>query len=327
LVDIVRNGNVDALKQIAQSNAKDKILITTRMTERESPGRKTLLHYALEQFVKDPTEARKEIFRLLEKRIRELNEEKRLKKVKSRITPFALDDDSRHILHTYAMHRSRLDTTNNKWLLTKLKSHLNLAGNNGLSKFQHALKTPTSYKNGMHTVRNILHNLEYHGNAQNLTPAVLRNNNGRITNVSPLNTRSHATRAQLKHRNGKHVFAPRTGGNSNVSALGRFLATGLNVNSNNNGEVESKRIGNQKNMNMNHIMTYRNYKKTMNDLDAQVESLNTGKNNLKKIYTRAKNLRERIASANYNISSKQKNGLKEQANRIMQVSRDRILFS
>jgi hypothetical protein len=254
LVNIIRTGNDEALKQIADNpTLKEKYLITTRFEEKyPSTGNKTLLHYALEQYVKDPSESRKMVFLIIEKRIAQLNEEKKNEGIKSRIMPFALDDDKRHLLHTYALHSNGMDAESKEWLMKILKMHLDslkTKNNNNsrmLGSFQHALKTPTKYNNkGFHTVRNILHNKGFHNEAQKLTPAKLKNEQGRITNISMLNRRSHTNRATLMQSNGKTpLFVPpqkTTIAPSTMSAVGRNFRSLTVNNAAVNGEVQSAR--------------------------------------------------------------------------------------
>lgn len=350
LVDIIAEGNDEALKQITDNpTLKKKYLITTRFTEKyPSTGNKTLLHFALEQYVKDPSESRKTVFLIIEKRIAQLNEEKKNNGIKSRIMPFTLDDDNRHLLHTYALHSSGMDANSKEWLMKKLKKHLDPLENSGIRSFQYALTRPTKYNNkGFHTVRNILHNKGFHNEAQRLTPAKLKNDQGRITNISMLNRRSHTNRATLMQSNGKTpLFVPpqkTTIEPSTISELGRNFEN-LAVNSNNNGEIQSERQGvkrssQQQNNRVTKLGTRKNnsvqmtntgslnltptaIKKSLNQIEQAILQAPKNIQILGSLHNAAQKIRTRINSTP--MENNHRNFLKNEANKVIGLANARM---
>lgn len=347
LVDIVRTGNTEALKAVLSNNKlKDKILNTTRLTEKyPQTGNKTLLHFALEQYVKDPTQQKREVFMMLEKRISQLNDEKMRKGVQSRIMPFSKDDEGRHLLHTFALHRSGLTPGQKDWVLTKLKKHLDPLGTQGITSFQHALKVPTSYAGNFHTVRNILHHKGYHANAHNLTPASMKNRTtGQIVNVSPLNERTNNTRARIMMNNGKTpLFKPRNRGGTStpsISSFGRQFNK-MYVNSNNeilnnansgrrrgrNSRVNGRATKSKTTVNSSQMVTnnvsYSRINASLKNLHTQALRPNVAQEGLGQIYNTAQGLHN-IAAQNRVLTSNQKNTLKAKAKMIQAITNARM---
>jgi hypothetical protein len=349
LVDIVRTGNAKALKAIADDEEQTKkILITERFTEKYSPGNKTLLHFALEQYVKDPkNKGKQDVFMILEKRIYQLNEEKRINGVQSRIMPFSKDKKGRHLLHTFALHRSGLTPPQKDWLDEKLGKHLDPIGADGQRSLEHALKALTRYDGagGVYTVRNILHHKGYHENAQNLTPASMKNRTtGQILHVSPLNERTHTTRASIMMPNGKTpLFKPRNRGGTptpSTSSFGRRLNK-LSVNSNNeilnnansgrrrgrNSRVNGRATKPKTTVNSSQMVTnnvsYSRINASLKNLHTQALRPNVAQEGLGQIYNTAQGLHN-IAAQNRVLTSNQKNTLKAKAKMIQAITNARM---
>jgi hypothetical protein len=352
LVDIVRTADAEALIAVLKnSKLADKMLNTTRLTEKyHQAGNKTLLHFALEQYVKDPTEKKKQVFMMLEKRIAQLNEEKMKKGVKTRIMPFSKDDEGRHLLHTFALHRTLLKPEQKVWLDRRLMKHIEPLGAQGITSLEHALKTPTAYSGNYHTVRNILHDKGYHENAQNYTPVSAKNKNtGQIVHVSPLNQRSHNARARIMMPNGKTpLFKPHTRGSTptpSISSFGRrFNRFEINSNNNNNvvntaasgrakqtrtkGGTETrstrqKQTVNNSQMEVNKLLLYKNINKRLDELNKEVQ-----RNNLREsLYTGILNMAQELHNTverNMHLTNIQKRALQLKAIRIRNTANKKI---